>query len=95
MLSVAPRGEYGDVVERAMYNCILAGMSESGKEFFYVNPLEVLPQASHCDSRKAHIKPVRQKWYGCACCPPNLARFLSSIGTYCASEKDETVFLHQ
>ena len=95
MLSVAPLGEYGDVVERAMYNCILAGMSENGKEFFYVNPLEVLPQASHCDSRKAHIKPVRQKWYGCACCPPNLARFLSSIGTYCASENDETVFLHQ
>lgn len=95
MLEIAPIGEYGDIIERAMYNCILAGMSESGKEFFYVNPLEVLPQASHCDSRKAHIKPVRQKWYGCACCPPNLARFLNSIGEYCAGENDQTVFIHQ
>lgn len=95
MLEISPNSQYADIIELAMYNCILSAMSESGREFFYVNPLEVLPIASKQDSRKFHIKPVRQKWYGCACCPPNLARFLSSIGEYCASENDENIFIHQ
>jgi hypothetical protein len=54
-----------------------------------------LPQASHEDSRKKHIKPIRQKWFGCACCPPNLARLISSIGEYCYTQNDDTLFIHQ
>ncbi|MDE6155986.1 MAG: glycoside hydrolase family 127 protein, partial [Eubacterium sp.] len=73
---------YADVAERALYNTVLSGMAEDGKSFFYVNPLEVLPEASHFDSRKRHIKPVRQKWFSCACCPPNLARLISSLNEY-------------
>lgn len=95
MLEVAPDSQIGDTIERALYNTVLAGMNEDGDRFFYVNPLEVLPVASRCDSRKKHIKPVRQKWFGCACCPPNLARLLSSIGEYCVTEKSDTVFVHQ
>lgn len=95
MLEIEPNSEYADIMERAIYNCILAGMSEDGKRFFYVNPLEALPLASATDSRKRHVKPVRQKWYDCACCPPNLARFLSSLGEYCATENDEAIFIHQ
>lgn len=95
MACISPESKYGDVMERALYNTILASMSSEGTEFFYVNPLEVLPIASHCDSRKRHVKPVRQKWFGCACCPPNLARFLTSLGTYCFSCSENTLYIHQ
>ena len=95
MSAINPDSKYADVVERALYNTILSGMSEDAKCFFYVNPLEVLPEASHKDSRKAHIKPVRQKWFGCACCPPNLARLISSLGEYCFSESGDTFYIHQ
>lgn len=95
MLEISPDSSVADAMERALYNTILSGMSENGKSFFYVNPLEVLPQASHTDSRKRHVKPVRQGWYDCACCPPNLARMLSSIGEYCATQNASTIFIHQ
>lgn len=95
MLEITPNAHFGDVMERALYNTVLSGMAQDGKSFFYVNPLEVLPEASHKDSRKRHIKPVRQKWFGCACCPPNLARLLSSIGEYCYTENENTIFIHQ
>jgi len=63
-------GKYVDVMERAMYNGALAGISLSGDRFFYVNPLESL--GNH----------HRKAWYGCACCPSQICRFLPSIGNY-------------
>ena len=95
MLEVFPDSRFADVIERALYNTVLSSVSADGKSFFYVNPLEVLPEASHKDSRKSHIKPVRQKWFGCACCPPNLARLISSVGEYCITENFDTVYIHQ
>lgn len=95
MLQFRPDALIADTVERALYNCVLAGMAADGKHFFYVNPLEVLPEACHKDARKQHVQPVRQKWFGCACCPPNLARLLSSLGEYCFTENDTTLYLHQ
>ncbi len=95
MLEIKPDSEMADTVERALYNTVLSGMSLDGKSFFYVNPLEVLPEASKKDSRKRHIKTVRQKWFGCACCPPNLARLISSVGEYTLTENDSTVYIHQ
>lgn len=86
---------YADAAERALYNTVLSSMSEDGKSFFYVNPLEVLPDASKLDSRKKHIKPVRQKWFSCACCPPNLARLISSLGEYIYTENSGTLFINQ
>ncbi len=94
MLQIKPKSNYADVMERALYNTVLSGMSEDGKSFFYVNPLEVLPKASNKDERKKHIKPTRQKWFGCACCPPNLARLISSLNEYCYSENKENIFVH-
>lgn len=94
MLETEPNSRYADVMEREVYNGILSGMALDGKSFFYVNPLEVNPVACKKDERKHHIKPVRQKWFGCACCPPNLARFLSSIGNYAFTENDHTLFVH-
>lgn len=94
MLEIFPKSKYADVMELALYNGILSGMALDGKSFFYVNPLEVNPESCHKDERKFHVKPVRQKWFGCACCPPNLARLLSSIGSYAYTENDDTLFVH-
>ncbi|MDO4308410.1 MAG: glycoside hydrolase family 127 protein [Eubacteriales bacterium] len=94
MLEMEPDAAYADVMELALYNSVLSGMALDGKSFFYVNPLEVLPEACHKDERKAHVKPVRQKWFGCACCPPNLARLISSIPAYAYTENEDTLFMH-
>lgn len=94
MLEVEINSDYADVMEQAFYNTVLSGMALDGKSFFYVNPLEVLPEACHRDERKFHVKPVRQKWFGCACCPPNLARLISSIQSYAYTESDDTVYMH-
>ena len=77
MLEIKAESQYADVCELALYNTVLSGMALDGKSFFYVNPLEVLPEACHKDFHKSHVKPVRQKWFGCACCPPNIARIVS------------------
>lgn len=83
MLQNEPKAEYADVMERALYNTVLAGMAMDGKSFFYVNPLEVRPETAHGrDERFAHVQPVRQKWFGCACCPPNIARLIESLQEY-------------
>lgn len=94
MLEMEPDAAYADVMERALYNSVLSGMALDGKSFFYVNPLEVLPQACEKDERKFHVKPVRQKWFGCACCPPNLARMISSVPSYAYTENEDTLFMH-
>lgn len=94
MAEIEAHSQYGDIMERALYNTVLSGMSEDGKAFFYVNPLEVLPEASKNDSRKSHIKTARQKWFSCACCPPNLARLISSLNEYIFTENDDTIFVN-
>lgn len=94
MLEMNPVSQYADVMERELYNIVPGGMGLEGTSFFYVNPLEVVPEACHKDERKAHVKPVRQKWFGCACCPPNLARLIGSIGTYVFTETEDTVWVH-
>lgn len=63
-------GSYGDALETALYNGFLAGVSLDGETFFYVNPLA---------SRGGHR---RSKWFGCACCPPNVLRTLAALGGY-------------
>ncbi len=94
MLEIKADRRFADVMERALYNTVLAGMAADGKSVFYVNPLEVYPKACHEDARKFHVKPVRQKWFGCACCPPNIARLLSSLSMYAYTENDDTLFAH-
>jgi len=94
MLEMNPNSKYADVMERALYNGVLSGIQLDGKSFFYVNPLEVNPEACHKDERIAHVKSVRQKWFGCACCPPNIARIMTSIGTYAYTENENSLFVH-
>ncbi len=94
MLQLEAKAEYADILERALYNNVLSGIALDGKSFFYVNPLEVWPEAARRDARKLHVKTVRQKWFGCACCPPNIARLLGSLGAYAYTEKENTLFVH-
>lgn len=94
MLKLEPSGCYADVLEKALYNSVISGMGQDGRSFFYVNPLEVLPEASEKDPGKRHVKPVRQKWYGCACCPPNVTRLLASLGSYIYTNNGSTVYTH-
>ena len=94
MLNSEMDGRYADVIERALYNSVLSGMSLDAKRFFYVNPLEVVPEACEKDDRLRHVKPQRQKWFGCACCPPNLARFLGSLPSYAFSAGSDTLYMH-
>ena len=94
MLQIEAKREYADVMELALFNGILSGIAMDGKSFFYVNPLEVIPAACKLDERKMHVKPVRQKWFGCACCPPNIARLVASISNYAYTENEDTLFLH-
>ena len=74
--------KYADVMERSMYNGALAGISLAGDKFFYVNPLESL--GNH----------HRQAWYGCACCPSQICRFLPSIGNYIYGVSDEALWVN-
>ena len=74
--------KYIDVLERSLYNGALAGISLGGDRFFYVNPLE---------SKGDHH---RQEWYGCACCPTQLSRFLPSIGNYIYASSDDALWVN-
>ena len=94
MLALEKKGEYADVMERALYNCVLAGMQQDGKRFFYVNPLEVIPGISGEAATHRHSLPQRPEWFACACCPPNVARLLNSISMYAWDVQDKTVFSH-
>ena len=94
MLQIKPDSQYADVMEQALYNTVLSGMALDGKSFFYVNPLAVVPDACRKDQRLHHVQPTRRKWFGCACCPPNIARILSSVASYAYTEKDDTLFTH-
>ncbi|SFC65232.1 glycoside hydrolase family 127 protein [Flavobacterium phragmitis] len=74
--------KYVDVLERSMYNAVLAGVSISGDKFFYVNPL-----ASKGDHN-------RKAWYGTACCPSQISRFIPSIGNYIYGTSDNALWVN-
>jgi uncharacterized protein len=76
--------EFGDVMELALYNCILSGVGLDGKTFFYDNPL-----ASHGQHQR-----IPWPWW-CPCCPPNLARLISSLSGYLISQRAEDIAIHQ
>lgn len=77
--------KYYDIIERTLYNGLLAGISLSGDKFFYPNPLE-----SDAQYTFNHGSCTRQSWFECSCCPTNLIRFLPSIPglVYATHEND-------
>lgn len=94
MFSINPDSQYADVLERALYNGVLSGISLDGRKYFYVNPLEVVPEVIQNRQDHQHVKPERQQWFGCACCPPNIARLITSLGQYIYSQNKEELYVH-
>jgi uncharacterized protein len=94
MLQIEAKSEYADVIERALYNVVTSSMALDGAHFFYVNPLDVWPEASKKNPGRRHVKPVRQKWFGCACCPPNVSRLLASLGQYIYTQNEDSIYAH-
>jgi DUF1680 family protein len=74
--------KYIDVLERALYNGVISGVSLSGDKFFYDNPLESSGQHE------------RARWFGCACCPGNITRFMASVPKYMYATQGEDVFIN-
>lgn len=93
-LRINQNSVFADIIERALYNTCIASMQMDGTRFLYVNPLTVWPEASNKDCDHWHVTPQRQKWFGCACCPPNFARLIGSLGQYAFAIQDDTLFVH-
>jgi DUF1680 family protein len=83
LLLAEPDARLADLIERALFNGMLAGVSLDGSRYHYVNPLRV--RGSH----------PRQPWFEIACCPPNLMRTLATLDHYVASRDDLGVYVHQ
>ena len=94
MAQITHEEKYIATMETALYNTVAAATALDGEHFFYVNPLEVWPDNCLPYTSMAHVKPVRQKWFGCACCPPNLARTYASIGSYICHTDDHRVWIN-
>ncbi|MBP3834159.1 MAG: glycoside hydrolase family 127 protein [Bacteroidaceae bacterium] len=76
--------KYYDVLERTLYNGLISGVSLEGDAFFYPNPLEVRKERKY----------QRQAWFGCACCPSNISRFIPSLPGYVYAVKDNDVYVN-
>ncbi len=74
--------KYYDVLERTLYNGLISGVALDGGGFFYPNPLESMGQHQ------------RQPWFGCACCPSNIARFIPSLPGYVYAVKNDDVYVN-
>ncbi|WP_235848455.1 glycoside hydrolase family 127 protein [Litchfieldia alkalitelluris] len=94
MLEIENNRDYADVLETALYNGVLSGISIEGTKYFYVNPLEVVPSAVEHRFDHKHVEPERVSWFGCACCPPNIARLITSLGQYIYTITDDKVNVH-
>lgn len=95
LLDVEAKGEYADVIEKELFNGAISGMSLDGKHFFYVNPLEADPQLSKYNPAEHHVLTHRADWFGCACCPANLARLIASIDQYIYNVEGNKILSHQ
>ncbi len=82
MLAIEGDARYSDLIELQLYNGMLPGLSLDGRLYFYENPLE--DDGTH----------RRTPWFGCACCPPNVARTLASLGGYVYSTSERGVWVH-
>ena len=93
MMRLRPLGEYGDVMDRLLYNGTISGMNLEGNRFFYVNPLESWPERNRKNPQYRHVRSERQKWFGCACCPPNLARMISALPSSAMYARENTAYV--
>ncbi len=92
MLELENNSVYADVMERALYNGVMSGVSLDGKAFFYSNPLSAYPHPGNI--LENHVKAERQKWFGCSCCPSNVARLLASLGSYIYMKGEDEILVN-
>ena len=99
MLQFGADAKYADIVEQAMYNGVLSGVSMDGKSFFYENPLEMDPEFNHVNTSTTQKErfPITQRLevFECSCCPPNILRFVASVAGLLYGFDDDTVYVHQ
>src|SRR5260370_13270404 len=76
---------YIDGMERTLYNCLISGVALDGKTFFYQNPLEASGQAA---------KDQRSPWFGVACCPGNITRFMASVPGYVYAQRGDAMWVN-
>lgn len=95
MSNIEANGQYGDVLEKELFNGTISGMQLDGTHFFYVNPLEADPQATKGNPGKSHVLTRRMAWFGVACCPTNVARLIASIDHYIYTVVDGNVLSNQ
>lgn len=94
MFQITKDGKYTDIVEKALYNTLLSGIALDGKHFFYVNPLEVVPEIAEKNPTMNHVKTTRQQWFGVSCCPPNVARTIGSLGNYTYAAEENALYVN-
>lgn len=82
--------KYVDCLERTLYNGVISGMSMDGGRFFYPNPLSSDGKYAF----NADNNTTRQPWFGCACCPSNLSRFIPSVPGYLYGVKDNNIYVN-
>ncbi|MCY4538567.1 MAG: glycoside hydrolase family 127 protein [Chloroflexi bacterium] len=95
MFHLDPDSRYIDVMERAIYNSSLSGLSHAGDEFFYANPLAAYPGVNPLGRWDEQVEDGhyrRVKWYHCPCCPPNISRLIAGIGDYSYSQAGNRVY---
>ena len=99
MLMSDVNSKYANIVERAIYNGFLSGVSMDGKAFFYENPLEIDPEFNNINTSTEDKErfPItqRKEVFSCSCCPPNVVRFIPSIADYMYTYDDKTLYIHQ
>ena len=97
MQALEPKGEYADVIERALYNGVLSGLSVSGDQFFYENPLEINLSERFNSVWGSRRFPAHRRvaCFGCSCCPPNINRLLPVLGGYVYGMEEDTLYVHQ
>ncbi|GAB6903193.1 glycoside hydrolase family 127 protein [Kineosporia succinea] len=91
LLLATGEAKYAEEMERALFNNIAASTAKTGTAFFYSNPLQLRTghEGSHEDSPSERLS-----WYGCACCPPNIARLIASLQGYVATGTENRLQLH-
>ena len=99
LAKIKNRAVYHEIFERVLYNNILAGESKDGKGFFYVNPLEfhegIYDYNEGLKTKLFCPIPERVEVFDCSCCPPNLTRFIESVGGYIYGREGDFVYINQ